>query len=175
MRVRERRDDGEASGGRARPGALKRRTRCPATTARAASGDPRSGPRPAAGGLTSILLALVLLASGCSVQLLRVEVCDHLYFGTARVDAPAVTDEEWQRFVDDEIAPRFPDGFTISDAQGQWRTRDGIVQRERTHALLIVHPDGSGEGEIAAIVAAYKKRFAQEAVLRTRDQCSVSF
>lgn len=109
------------------------------------------------------------------MQVVRVEVCDRLYFGTARVDAPAVTDEEWQRFVEEEIAPRFPNGFTTSDAQGQWRTREGVVQRERTHALLVVHASGSGEAEIAAIVAAYRKRFAQEAVLRTREQCSVAF
>jgi hypothetical protein len=122
-----------------------------------------------------VLVAALVLQSACSVQVYRVEVCDRLYFGTARLDAPAVTDEEWQRFVDEEIAPRFPDGFTTSEAQGQWRTREGVVQRERTHAVLIVHGEGSGGPEIAALIATYKKRFAQEAVLRTREQCSVAF
>jgi len=122
-----------------------------------------------------VLAVVLLLQSACTLQVYRVEVCDRLYFGTARVDAPAVTDEEWQRFVDEEIAPRFPDGFTTSDAQGQWRTREGLVQRERTHAVLIVHREGSRGAEIAAIIAVYKKRFAQEAVLRTREQCGVAF
>jgi len=79
------------------------------------------------------------------------------------------------RFVDEQISPRFPGGFTVSDARGQWRTRDGVIQHERTHAVLIVHREGSAEGEIAAIITAYRKAFAQEAVLRTREHCGVAF
>jgi len=124
-------------------------------------------------GLT-IVFAL-LLQAGCTMQLYRVEVCDTLYFGTARANAAPVTDEEWQRFVDEQISPRFPGGFTVSDARGQWRTRDGVIQHERTHAVLIVHREGSAEGEIAAIITAYRKAFAQEAVLRTREHCGVAF
>jgi hypothetical protein len=123
----------------------------------------------------AILLFAATLQTACTLQIDRVEVCDTLYFGTARADAAAVTDDEWQRFVDGEIAPRFPDGFTLSEARGQWRTSDGTIQRERTHALLLVHRDGSGEREIAAIIAAYKKAFAQESVLRTRARCGVAF
>lgn len=120
-------------------------------------------------------VVLLLLLSSCSMQVYRVDTCERLYFGTARKDAPPVTDEQWQRFVDQEIAPRFPDGFTVSDAQGQWRTREGVIQRERTHALFIIHRNGTGEAELTAVIAAYKQQFAQEAVLRTREQCSVAF
>ncbi|MCU1349567.1 MAG: choline dehydrogenase [Acidobacteria bacterium] len=135
---------------------------------------PRLRPSTVDRPLLLVLALALLLQTSCTLQFYRVEICETLYFGTARVNAAPVGDDEWQRFVDDEIAPRFPDGFTVSEAQGQWRTRDGAVQRERTHAVLIVHRDGRGDPEIAAIVSAYRKRFAQEAVLRTRERCGVT-
>ena len=122
-----------------------------------------------------MLCAWILFTTACSAQVYRVDTCERLYFGTARKEAPPVTDDEWQRFVDEEIAPRFPDGFTVADAQGQWRTREGVIQRERTHMLFVIHRNGTGEAELAAIIKAWKTKFAQEAVLRTREQCSVAF
>jgi hypothetical protein len=34
-----------------------------------------------------------------------------------------VTETNWARFVDREIAPRFPDGLSVVDAKQQWRVR----------------------------------------------------
>lgn len=42
-----------------------------------------------------------------------------LYFGTARPDG-AVTDEEFQAFIDREVTSRFPRGLTVVKAQGQF-------------------------------------------------------
>jgi hypothetical protein len=122
--------------------------------------------------VSALLCALAL--SGCgTMQLYRVEVCDTLFFGTARANAAPVNDAEWQQFLDREIATRFPDGFTTWDATGQWRTATGDVQRERTHLVLLVHPNGTGETKIAEIIETYKRTFAQEAVFRTRGDCGV--
>src|SRR5688500_17329335 len=43
-----------------------------------------------------------------------------LYFGLARPSG-VVSDANWQSFLRDEITPRFPDGLTVWEADGQWR------------------------------------------------------
>jgi len=78
-----------------------------------------------------------------------------------RVSAPA-----WARFVAREIAPRFPDGLTITDAIGRWRDRqNGRPVREASKRVEIVLPGhGDDEMRLEAIVAAYKRRFRQQSV-----------
>ena len=43
-----------------------------------------------------------------------------LYFGTGLVDSPraALSEEDWRAFLDREVTPRFPDGFTVPGAGG---------------------------------------------------------
>lgn len=88
--------------------------------------------------------------------------------GGARVDASA-----WRDFVETEILPRFPDGFTIMDAEGSWRSAaTGRAVSEPSRVLLVLHPDtADSHGRLDAIAAAYRARFRQESVLRL-DQCS---
>ena len=117
----------------------------------------------------------MLLVSACvHFDVYRVDVVDTLYFGTAKADGSIVSDAEWTRFVDDVIAPRL-EGFTTWDALGLYRTTAGVVERERTHIVQIVHADGKHERDIADIIAAYKKAFAQESVLRLRGRAGVAF
>jgi hypothetical protein len=95
-------------------------------------------------------------------------VDERLYFGTQRPGG-VVTDAEWAGFVDGVVAASFPDGFTTWPAQGQWRGMDGQPVREASHVLAVMHPDdNASEAAIAKIIATYKARFAQEAVLRVR-------
>jgi hypothetical protein len=58
-------------------------------------------------------------------------VQDSLYFGTARAIG-IVTSEEWSKFLEVAVAPRFPQGLTVSQAWGQWRGADGSIVREST-------------------------------------------
>jgi len=123
----------------------------------------------------STFLAALLLASACvHFDVYRVDVVDTLYFGTAKPDGGVVGDAEWKRFINDVIAPRV-EGFTTWDADGLYRTKDGVVERERTHIVQIVHADGRHERDIAEIIAAYKRQFAQESVLRLRGRAGVAF
>src|SRR5688500_6141680 len=41
-----------------------------------------------------------------------------------------VSDEDWRRFLADEVTPRYPDGFTVLEASGQWRDPMGTVISE---------------------------------------------
>lgn len=88
-----------------------------------------------------------------------------LYFGLSR-PAGSISDAEWQEFLTNEVTPRFPDGLTVWEADGQWRRADATIGRERAKVLLVVH-----DGKTAALkalqelVARYKQKFQQESVL----------
>lgn len=94
-------------------------------------------------------------------------VLDQLYLGSARPHGPDVTAQDWDAFVREEIAPRFPQGFTVLEGEGQWRNADGSVARERSRVLQVAHPaDAAGARAMDEIAARYKSRFDQEAVLQ---------
>ena len=87
-----------------------------------------------------------------------------------------VTSQEWSRFLEVSVTPRFPQGLTVSQASGQWRAADGSIVRESTYVLHLLHAsDAQSEASVAAIVAAYKSQFQQEAVLRVRAKACMSF
>ncbi|TWI03441.1 uncharacterized protein DUF3574 [Luteimonas cucumeris] len=90
---------------------------------------------------------------------------DRLLFGMNTPDG-AIDEVEWQRFLAEVVTPRFPDGLTVYNARGQWRGESGRIEREDSRAVEIVHGDEvSGRARIAEIVAEYKRRYRQEAVL----------
>jgi hypothetical protein len=99
-------------------------------------------------------------------------VVAELLFGRDRV-----SDAGWARFLATEVTPRFPDGFTVIDARGQWRAPGSkTIARERSKVLMIAMPPGAAnEARLQNIIAAYKKRYGQRSVgLIVRPAC-VSF
>jgi hypothetical protein len=95
-----------------------------------------------------------------------------LLFGRTRV-----SDARWARFLATEVTPRFPDGFTVIDANGQWRAPGGrMIARERSKVLMIaMPPSAENDARLQQIVEAYKSRFRQQSVgLIVRPAC-VSF
>ena len=102
-------------------------------------------------------------------------VQDTLYFGTNWASG-SVTAHEWAKFLELSVTPRFPKGFTVSNASGQWRGTDGTIVQESTYVLSVIHPDGApSEAAIAEIIASYKSAFQQESVLRSRIETCASF
>jgi hypothetical protein len=102
-------------------------------------------------------------------------VREELYFGRGMADGGEVSDSAWQRFLEDEIVPRFPDGLTILEANGHWRSQAGPMVRERSWVLVLYHPaDPLADRQVAELAEAYRKAFAQEAVLRDRDMTCVT-
>lgn len=88
-----------------------------------------------------------------------------LYFGLARPKG-AVTELEWQIFLRDEVTRRFPDGLTVWEAEGQWRTPAGSIDHEQSKVLLLVHPDtAAARQSVLAVIEAYRKTFEQQSVL----------
>ena len=98
-----------------------------------------------------------------------------LYFGTTRPTG-AVSELEWQIFLRDEVTLRFPDGLTVWDAQGQWKSAKGTIDQERSKVLLLVHPDTpKARSAVQEVIEKYRKMFEQESVLwETASVCIAS-
>jgi hypothetical protein len=75
-------------------------------------------------------------------------------------------DARWRAFLAREVTPRFPDGLTVYDTDGQWRDQKrNVIVRERSRVLRIIVPADAPVAEKAAAVAdAYKKQFRQRSV-----------
>ncbi|MBV1799229.1 DUF3574 domain-containing protein [Siccirubricoccus sp. G192] len=98
-----------------------------------------------------------------------------LFFGRAVQGGPPVSQREWEDFADSVITPRFPEGFTVLEGQGQWRNPEtGRLVREDSKILLLGAADQPatlrGLDEIAA---EWRRRFRQISVGRiTRRVCA---
>ena len=126
-------------------------------------------------------VALVILAasfSAADAQQLQCSgtqklwVVADLLFGRSRV-----SEASFARFLAAEVTPRFPGGFTVFDAKGQWRNPAGQkISRERSKVLTIAMPPGAdNDDRLQKIIEAYKTRFRQQSVgLIVRPAC-VSF
>ncbi|UVK86207.1 DUF3574 domain-containing protein [Pseudomonas sp. B21-051] len=102
-----------------------------------------------------------------------------LYFSVGTVDGKegAVSPARWREFLDKEVTSRFPDGFTVFDAYGQWRDH-GAKEPERlsTKVIVILHENNpQNAGNIEAIRLAYKRITGDLSVLRLSQPADVSF
>jgi hypothetical protein len=97
-----------------------------------------------------------------------------LMFGRSVEGRLVVGEREWVRFLAREITPRFPDGLSVVDAAGQYKTADGRIAHEPSKLVIIVAPEGSEtQDRVAVIEAAYKKQFRQQkVVVVTRAVCA---
>ena len=101
---------------------------------------------------------------------------DELYFGRNRKGGAEISEEEWRGFLGRTVTPRFPNGFTVWDARGQWRGADGTIEEEQSKVLAVFHPaDAGSRSSVDTIVATYRMAFQQEAVLRSRTPACVGF
>ena len=89
-----------------------------------------------------------------------------LYFGLDRPDGGQVSDAEWRGFVSEVVTPRFPDGLTVLDGQGQWRdrTRNRIGSEPSRMLLLTTPPVLDLAARVQAIRTLYRQRFDQQSV-----------
>lgn len=100
---------------------------------------------------------------------------DTLYFGTGKPHG-SVSAEDWAGFLKDEVTPRFPDGLTQWKADGQWKNELGVIVKEGTYVLQLLH-DNSAEADkkLRELIAAYKIKFEQKSVLKVRSGVQAEF
>lgn len=114
------------------------------------------------------LVVLALLAS-CAVA--PATVSDRLFCGRSTPGGVIISDAQLEVFLAEVVEPRFPDGFTVWQAEGAWRGG-----REDVLVLEIVHRnDPRHDRLIREIAEEYRSRFKQEAVLRVTTPASMSF
>lgn len=126
------------------------------------------------GALTGLVAGAAFQAEAIAPQPAPASICGNvsaaqvrttLYFGTTRPTG-AVSELEWQMFLRDEVTARFPDGLTVWDAQGQWKTPKGSIDQERSKVLLLVHPDTTtANAFVQDVITKYRKQFDQQSVL----------
>jgi hypothetical protein len=127
-----------------------------------------------------LLLAALVSVAACAGRAhptgLRPAHVERLYFGRNMGDTATVSDSAWAGFVRDVLTPNFPDGATVWDAAGQWRDPTGQTVREKSFVVELVHfvtPDV--EARVLRVVDSYKRRFAQQSVLRIVAEAWASF
>ncbi|WP_329396715.1 DUF3574 domain-containing protein [Streptomyces melanogenes] len=103
----------------------------------------------------------------------------HLYFGTGRHGGkPPITEEEFMKFVADVVTPRFPSGLTLQEGRGQWRDKDGDINRERSYELTVLYPveeSRTRDRDIEYIRHLYCTTYELESVGRADVRAQVSF
>jgi hypothetical protein len=88
-----------------------------------------------------------------------------LYFGRDKQGGGEVSEAEWASFLTDTVTPRFPDGLSVLNVEGQARESSGRIVRERTKLLVVVVFDAPAhQGRVREVVEAYNGRFGQHGV-----------
>nr|WP_228037686.1 DUF3574 domain-containing protein [Nodosilinea sp. LEGE 06152] len=91
---------------------------------------------------------------------------EDLYFGRNIAGGGQVSEADFQAFIDAEITPRFPNGLTVYDADGQFLDSTGNLVQEPSQVVSLIFEDTvANEQSIDQIIAAYKQQFQQESVL----------
>jgi len=127
-------------------------------------------------------VSLILNLSACSLAPLpkcktgeQLGIQDALYFGTATADG-VISPIQWMDFLNTHINPRFPNGFSVLPATGQWQDQNGRLVQEMSYLLQLIHPDdNANETKILAIINTYKAQFKQQAVLRVTTPVCFGF
>lgn len=112
--------------------------------------------------------------AGCGV-LGTAHVRTTLYFGLSHPKG-TISENEWQEFLRTQVTPRFPNGFTVWEADGQWRKANGSIGKERAKVLLLVHEESEAvRTDLADIVENYKRTYQQQSVLWETAPVCASF
>ena len=99
------------------------------------------------------------------------------YFGRSRLEETPTSQAEWTKFVEEEITPRFPDGFTVFEARGAWgNPESGKTIYEGSKVLTILHPGTvKSRQKVMDLAEAYRSRFDQQAVLTSQTRTCTTF
>lgn len=89
-----------------------------------------------------------------------------LFFGRNVADHREVNDRAWDDFLAQVVTPNLPNGYTVFDATGHWRSpATGHTVDERTKVMLTALPDTpDSAAAIARIRQRYEAAFGQSLV-----------
>ena len=126
--------------------------------------------------LLSVLMAApALAAERCPLPGQKEMLIVKMYFGQGMPGDHTVPPRAWTRFLSTTITPRFPDGFTVYDAYGQWMDpKMPKPSQERTKVVEIAAPDSLAvRTAITDIARSYRESFHQQSVgIVTSTSCA---
>jgi hypothetical protein len=101
---------------------------------------------------------------------------NELYFGLSKPAGAKISEVEWQQFLNSVITPRFKEGLTVIDANGQYQNNAGKLTREKTKLVILIHDNNPTKNKmIQEVIVNYKQKFKQESVLQVTSDVRVSF
>ncbi len=116
--------------------------------------------------LLPLLLAGCAQPLGCGAGLVPSVGLTGL-FGLDMPGGQRLSPAQWQAFQNAELQPRFPAGFTVSDATGSWRGPDGRITSDPTKVFLVLAPAAQAATARAGLeqaIAVYRRDFQQQSV-----------
>ncbi len=124
--------------------------------------------------MRAAVATLVLFLTACATVAPAIEeavLADRLFCGLSIPGGGEVSQSDLDAFIQEVVTPRFPQGFTVWRAKGQWNGGN-----EQTAILEFVHPyDARLDTKIHEIAEEYRKRFHQEAVMRVTMPARIEF
>ena len=126
--------------------------------------------------LLSVLMTTpVLAAERCPLPGQKEMLVVKMYFGFELPGGRTVQPRAWTRFLSANVTPRFPDGFTVYDAYGQWMDpKMSKPSQERSKVVEIAVPDSlATRTAITDIARNYRQTFQQQSVgIVTSNSCA---
>ena len=119
------------------------------------------------------LLCGVLL-SGCATGKTASAWRDYKVFCGLSSKNGEVSEAAWNRFCDQHVSAAFPDGYTVLDATGYWRSGSDATAKERSKVILIVAPADARE-KVLSVARQYRKDFDQSVVLISSSEAETAF
>ncbi len=90
-------------------------------------------------------------------------------------ESGTISEAEWRQFCDEHVTAEFPDGYTVLEATGYWKSGDASeTLREDSHIIVILAPSDAGE-KVRRIARQYRLLFQQESVLVTASPADAEF
>lgn len=84
-----------------------------------------------------------------------------MHFGLG-VGSSSITPEAIRVFVENEIAPRFPDGFNVeARVQGQWLSKQGLIRENNFIVNIITEDSPVNADKVKTIAEIFADRFAK--------------
>ena len=133
--------------------------------------------------LLVVALTAMLIATACAAEDVyecpagsELNVEYRLFMGRNSDGVEVVSDQDWAVFLQDIVTPRFPNGLTVLDGEGQWQLESGDIERERSKVLVILSPQGGdAQAHLAEVATSYKDFFDQGVVIQTSAGVCTSF
>jgi hypothetical protein len=129
-------------------------------------------------------LALIVLATpqisaaeepSCPLANEKPMLVTELFFGLSVKGRGPVTRREWTAFVRQNVAPRFPAGFTVYEAEGHWLDPVSHAAVRENSKVMIIAAEDTAEvrTKIAEVSDLYRTAFHQQSVgVITRRECA---